>query len=117
MRLFGAATKADVENEVRAVEKLCTNQHTNLVQVFDLGQMRSNSTFYYIDMELCDISLGEYMQGSQTTNLVSWNEFRNDLENLSIVSEDIIDGLIFIHSNDEVHRDLSPQNSKFPYLR
>jgi len=112
MRLFGAVTKADIENEVRAVQKLCIGSHPNIVQVFDLGQMRSNSTFYYIDMELCDISLGHYMQGKRSPSLpLSWDEFRNDFENICIVNADIIEGLIFIHSNNEVHRDLSPQNS------
>jgi serine/threonine protein kinase len=116
MRLFGAVTKADIENEVRAVKKLCTSSHANIVQVFDLGQMRTKSTFYYLDMELCDISLGNYMQGKRTPHLVSWAEFRSDPENLSLIHEDILDGLIFIHSHDEVHRDLSPQNSKFMFL-
>ena len=113
MRLFGAVTMADIENEVRAVQKLCTSSHANIVQVFDLGQMKSNSTFHYIDMELCDISLGHYMQGKRTGNLVSWDEFRSDLDNLCNINDDVLDGLVFIHSNNEVHRDLSPQNNRF----
>lgn len=112
MRLFGAVTKADIENEVRAVKKLCTSSHENVVQVFDLGKMRINSTFYYIDMELCDISLGHYMQGKGAALLLSvWN--RTNLKNLHQIKDDILDGLIFIHSNGEVHRDLSPQNSVY----
>src|SRR5271170_2150554 len=113
MRLFGAVTMADIENEVRAVQKLCISSHANIVQVFDLGQMKSNSKFHYIDMELCDISLGHYMQGKRTGNLVSWDEFRSDLDNLCNINDDVLDGLVFIHSNNEIHRDLSPQNSRF----
>jgi serine/threonine protein kinase len=119
LRLFGGVTKADIENEVRAVKKLSTGSHTNIVQVFHLGQMRSNSTFYYIDMELCDISLGHYMQGKRTCPCLplSWDYFRNDLKNICVVYNHIVDGLIFIHSNDEVHRDLTPQNSISHVLR
>jgi len=65
---------------------------------------------YYIDMELCEFTLAQYITGVQVPFLFNWEIFRRKPENICEIYEHINDGLIFIHENGEVHRDLSPQN-------
>lgn len=110
--------KKDIDNELRAIDKLCKTGHPSIVEVFEYGQLKPDLYFYYIDMELCDFTLEEYIHGKEVPRLKNWESIRSDklfgayelkfyvLE----IAEEILNGLIFIHRHDEVHRDLSPQN-------
>jgi serine/threonine protein kinase len=103
----------DVDNEVRAINKLCKNNHPNIVQIFDYGQLKADGGFYFIDMELCEISLEKYMQGETITGLINWNTVRiqNEVhEQAYKIMQQILNGMIYIHCLNEVHRDLSPNN-------
>src|SRR5204863_1191244 len=56
---------ADIENEIRAIEKLCMNgKSDNLVAVLSHGWL-SQSPFYYIDMELCETNLETYIKSTK----------------------------------------------------
>lgn len=105
--------------EVRAIEKLFSNGalHDNLVTVIAHGKLQG-VPFYYIDMELCEGNLEEYIRGNQRQKFEQYNNPR--LLNLSNcdcpvgsiwdVVEQIASGIQFIHSCGEVHRDLKPRN-------
>src|ERR1700731_1456357 len=55
-----------VENEARAIRKLCgKDAHPNIVAVFNQGEL-SNAPYYFIDMELCDINLHYYIHRETT---------------------------------------------------
>jgi serine/threonine protein kinase len=110
IRLFPGVTKPEIENEIRAVKKLCQTSHPNIVQIFEFGQLKPNSSFYFIDMESCEFTLAHYITGADVPFLVNWKIFCMLPQNICEINEHIIDGLIFIHKNGEVHRDLSPQN-------
>jgi hypothetical protein len=47
MRPFAGLTRNQILNEVRAMEKLCTTAHQNIVEVFRHGRLREHSTFFY----------------------------------------------------------------------
>jgi hypothetical protein len=52
---------AVVQNEARAIRKLCgQGNHPNIVAVINHGQL-PNAPYYFIDMELCDINLHDYI--------------------------------------------------------
>ena len=113
IRELGSVTKDDVDNEVRALKKLCQNQHPNIVQVFEYGQLNPEGTIHFIDMELCDISLGNYLLGQELKNVVNWATVREQGDTPTHaykILQQILNGLVYIHCLDEVHRDLSPQN-------
>jgi hypothetical protein len=63
IRAFAEITDEDVKNEVRAIKKLCgESQHPNLVDILRYGNMVNSPTYYFIDMELCDMDLDAYIR-------------------------------------------------------
>ena len=116
IRELGSITKDDVDNEIRALKKLCQDQQSNIVQVFDHGLLNPDNTIHFIDMELCDISLANYLLGQELKDVVSWPTVREQEEILSHaynILQQILNGLVYIHCLEEVHRDLSPHNGNF----
>jgi len=98
----------EIENEIRAVTKLCSgNEHANVVAALRSGKL-PGSPYYFIDMELCDFNLEIYIA----------NQWINDLEKkyrarqVFTILSDISNGVAFLHSHDEVHRDMKPRNGK-----
>jgi serine/threonine protein kinase len=109
---------ADISNEVRAIEKLCKHGHENLIRVFNHGLLKLNHSIYFIDMELCELNLDEYLHNTITgvPGLPSW-EFGISNGHASFlifaIVQQIIRAIVFIHDQGEAHRDLAPQNSSF----
>ena len=96
---------ADIENEVRAVAKLCIpGAHRNVVAVLRHGKL-VDSPSYYLDMELCDYNLENHMKGG-------W-KYMSILKKWAAVvkiTSDLANGIAFIHDHKEIHRDLKPRN-------
>jgi serine/threonine protein kinase len=70
-------------------------------------------------MELCDFSLATYISGEDVPILENWTVARSQKafsKAVASIMREIVDGLIFVHGHDEVHRDLCPQNGDFHYL-
>lgn len=105
-------TLVAIGNELRTIEKLCRpGSHENIVSVFESGKLKSSSCFF-IDMELCDLSLADYMQGRQTEDLKMKAVAPDNLSQIWDIMEAIANGLTFIHSLNEAHRDLKPSNGR-----
>jgi serine/threonine protein kinase len=132
VRPLGDLTDKDVQNELRAIKKLCQdNSHPNLVSVFGHGQFfdhKSQLTFFYIDMELCDFNLHDAIQNRQllcqtSTDLPTVRgrihatvrymlSREQELECMMKMLSDLTSGIVFMHGLGEVHRDLKPHNGK-----
>lgn len=76
--------------------------------------------YYYIDMELCDFSLQNYIDGidvpmicGQQYHLATGSAEMEFLRLVNIMNQ-VAKGLDFIHGNGEVHRDIKPSNSIVP---
>jgi serine/threonine protein kinase len=77
------------------------------------GPLKDGGAFYFIDMELCDFTLHQYMQGQDIEGIDNWNTIRQQdsaIERGYDILLHITNGLLYIHCLREVHRDLSPQN-------
>ena len=56
-------TQKDIELEAEAIKKVCgKGSHPHIVEVLRIGELRHSSD-YFIDMELCDLSLADYIKG------------------------------------------------------
>jgi serine/threonine protein kinase len=128
IRVSGDFTLEDVQNELRAVDKLRKyGSHKNIVKVFQQGELLPMS-HYFIDMELCDMNLQTYIDRQPTLRLALdpvTTESVAGLFELSpemklgliwCIMADITNGLIFVHAHSEVHRDLKPRNGIFDQI-
>jgi len=120
IRLWGALTEEDINNEMRAVAKLCVTEHThrNIVTVFDYG--RISHFIYFIDMELCDLNLERWIYRSWDETTAKKLPFltaelppRARIGQVWDIMEDITRAVSFIHASHEIHRDLKPSNSAY----
>ena|ERR1700736_1362851 len=108
--------REDVENEFRATAKLCTPPtHKNIVEVYNHGPLHV-AEYYFLDMALCDLNLEDYLKRNVTKEAQKMGYLddlpqRTRAEQIWAIMEDITCGVAFIHSNDEIHRDLKPRNS------
>jgi len=105
-------------NEVRVITKLCsTGGHGNIIAVLQHGWLNKDQK-YYIDMELCEMNLEDFINGPYIATLGNKRYFDPicmgvegpECLNLWNIMRDITRGLEYIHGLREVHRDLKPQN-------
>jgi serine/threonine protein kinase len=104
--------------EVDAMKELCQNEsHLNVIRLLDHGVLVDESV-YFIDMELCDISLEQYINGAGAImgfhRLQNWKKLEPDIFLITAIMQQLLSGLAFIHKSGKVHRDLNPKNGK-PY--
>jgi serine/threonine protein kinase len=130
IRLSGTVGKADVQNEAQAASLIIVHGgHGNIVTILRHGWLRfSFNQCYYIDMELCEFNLHDYVNYhySRPTIVIETNiapslspaVVRKDgliterMQNIWTVATHIARGLEFMHSYKLAHRDLKPGNGK-----
>jgi serine/threonine protein kinase len=105
-----------VSKEVQAIEKLCgPGTHTNIVEVLNHGLL-SNFPYYFIDMELCDLNLHDYIHRETPTNpSESVPYFIRGVGSATIlqiwtVMSQIASGVEYVHRQGHIHRDIKPGN-------
>src|SRR5271156_3782755 len=122
--------REDVENEVNAIDSLYrTGGHEHIIEVLKHGWLQTTEKVYYIDMELADLSLAEYIAYLfHKKPLPSGISLQHDrfepvfsskhctqlqrLQTTLIIGTHIANGLDFVHRIGYVHRDLKPANGK-----
>jgi serine/threonine protein kinase len=103
-----------IENEVNAILKLFENgTHPNIVTVLKIGDI---TPFLFIDMELCDLNLDDYIYCKKDPSTVPINFIKDrppPLKSQQIwnVMLHVGKGVEFLHGKRMVHRDLKPLNS------
>ena len=96
-------------------------EQVNIVQVLNHGLLLYHAS-YYIDMELCDLNLDEYIHknppSTQSTSLPTFEREAGLTTLLQIwtVMSHIAGGIDYIHRKRHVHRDLKPANSKHTFF-
>ena len=113
----GSQGDLETQNEARVIALLCKPPtHRNIVPVFQYGALMNESYFYY-DMQLCDLNLDRYISGAfpdplpeKLQRLKVPETARAKVQRALCILLDIAEGLAFIHTREEVHRDLKPEN-------
>lgn len=122
----GRAEEADVNNEASVVSSIHKQGgHENIIEVFDHGWLQGSGRVYFIDMELADFTLAEYIaylggaanpsidfdaiQDSSVFGKKACSSTTRDSNALAIANH-IAQGLEFLHMHHHVHRDLKPSN-------
>jgi serine/threonine protein kinase len=107
-----------VANEVQAVKALSKESHANIVVVLRIGELR-NSQDLFIDMELCDLNLTDYIRGAQPmpSFLVRNQPPPMLARQIWNVMLQITTGVEYLHGQNMVHRDLKPPNGNETFLR
>jgi len=110
---FAALNDDEIRNELRAVEKFGRNRNDHLVAVLRHGKL-PESPYYFIDMELCNMDLSQYIYEVRSDRDLRFENslpVRVDVDDIWRIMRDITDGVAFIHSHMEIHRDIKPKNS------
>src|SRR5436305_3149757 len=108
-----------IEIEAQAIRKICgKGSHSHIVEILRLGELR-NTDYYFIDMELCDLNLENYLHRSIPPNaLESVPHFIKDAppplkaQQIWNIMKQVMSGVKYMHTLNVVHRDLKPANSK-----
>jgi serine/threonine protein kinase len=106
--------RQQAENEIKAATTLCTLGHPNIVQTFEHGALDHFN--YFIDMELCDLNLKEFLAGEKVGPndwFLHWPipQFGDRMFFIIALLQELANGLSCIHLQNLVHRDLKPENS------
>jgi serine/threonine protein kinase len=73
--------------------------------------MSEMSSHYFLDMELCSFTLREYVHVKPQWKLtMKKGTVEERVALVGGVMKQVLHGLVFIHEQDEVHRDLHPLN-------
>jgi serine/threonine protein kinase len=115
----GGLNRDIVQNEVHAITTICSKErpHPNIVAVLNHGEI-PKAPCYFFDMELCDLSLYDYIYRKTPPNpSESLPFFVKDAaaslkaQQIWIIMKQIACGVKYVHSHGAVHRDLKPANS------
>lgn len=94
---------------------MASGGHPNIVTVLQHGWLPDDR--YYYDMELCFLSLEDYIRGNVNVVFGLSKYFepisaKDILGCLSLwgIMKHIVNGLHFIHLHGELHRDFKPRN-------
>ena len=111
-------TKQDIENELNAIKFLCQgNRCPNIVFIDQQGVTADGR--HFINMELCDYILGDYIYRSdecipQIPLVCGAPLPRHDQAGYILeIFVQIGIGVAFMHEHSHIHRDIKPQNSNF----
>ena len=108
-----------IENEAHAITKLCEKgEHLHIVAVLRIGKLL-NTHYFFIDMELCDLNLDEYIHCTEppypSASIPYFiKNYPPPLKAQQIwnVMRQIASGVQHLHTMNMVHKDLKPANSK-----
>jgi serine/threonine protein kinase len=116
-RPVGVITKKHLRNEFRVIARVCGGGQKDVVKVLGFGEL-SSSSHYYLDMELCDMNLENFIQRKWTAKMELLLPYMTTdsgprMRTVQIwnIMEDTSNGLAYIHGLNEIHRDLKPRNS------
>jgi len=125
--LAGKVSEADIKNEAEVISSISkSGGHKNIVEVLEHGWLKGSVNVYFIDMELGDFTLADYihyhspapnssidlggMQVSMPVFILRGCSLNQRIQNMWGIANHIVGGLEFLHMYNHVHRDVKPSN-------
>ena len=108
IHMAAGVSREEIHNYSRAITKLCLAGHRNIIRVLSHGWTGS---CYIVDMELCSSTLLEYIKGKGCWEGKSEHTTGNrKLYETFEIMRQLSEAIRFVHSQGEVHRDVTPYN-------
>jgi serine/threonine protein kinase len=104
-----------IDNEVKILKELSElGTHAHIVRVLGIGELHS-PRYLFIDMELCDLNLAEYVYCTKPREAVPTFFIKDQpppmrAKQIWMVMSQISKGVDYLHRKGLVHRDLKPAN-------
>jgi serine/threonine protein kinase len=129
MRSLGPIHEEDINNEARAISFLEeSGGHNHIIEILGHGWSDNYGHYYFIDMELAEFDLFDYiLYHHGTKNLdaarrrasfpVLVSKASSPFEkvvNIYTIMRQIATALEFLHSRSMIHRDVKPRNGMTP---
>jgi serine/threonine protein kinase len=105
-----------LQNEIKVLTELCQQgAHAHIVAVLRIGEIR-HSRVLFIDMELCDLNLHEYIYCTKPRETVPIFFIKDHspptkARQIWTVMLQIVKGVEYLHGHGIIHRDVKPVNS------
>ena len=133
LHLSSRVPKEDIENEARVIDSIIKNGgHKNIIAIMDHGWLKGRFGVYFIDMELADWTLADYVDyldkdqpsALDIDKMISEDavfvhrgcSFQERIRNMWTIGSHIVGGLEFMHFHGHAHRDLKPSNGSTLFL-
>ncbi|KAK2955661.1 putative CAMK family protein kinase [Blattamonas nauphoetae] len=101
MKVLPFTSEADFNKNEHEISKLQHNQHENVVQLVEVIE---EGTAHFVVLELCSCSLADRISEARKLGTMI------DRVTVFRILQDVLAGLGFLHSRNEVYGDLKPSN-------
>ena len=95
--------KRDIERFISEAQKVARLQHTNIIGVYDCGQIENG---YFISME--------FIEGKNLATLIN-EKHPIPIPDILVIAKKLFTALAHFHQNGVIHRDIKPKNIMINY--
>ena len=97
-----------INEAVSANESLWNGDPKSAVKILRYGDLGTKNNFYFIDIELCESNLAQYVHGEKTVDVLCEWSLADKSKILTSIMNHVLAGLSFLHGKGKVPGGLKP---------